>query len=484
MPANDNTDVYSSWVGLIYVFNLIVGTGALTLPAVFAKAGWLLSSVLIIGLSIISFMTVTFIIESISISNAILQLRKIRSHKVDGESEILNTSDTSETETNEETAILTNRQMNKYFSLNVKVELGEMSALYFNNIGRLLFYAALCIYLYGDLAIYVTAVSKSFSDLLCPSNLTETNSTNEDFNVDCESLNMTKLNLYRAVVIAFAVLIGPFTYFNVQKTKYLQLVTTSMRWFAFTVMISIATVSIIKNGVLGAPPSMSFSGVPALIGASVYSFMCHHSLPGLITPFREKKYIVRQIGLDYVLICSFYILLALTGIFAFKELNDLYTLNFVPNSDTGIFMEFIMYFLEMFPIFTLSTSFPIIAITLQNNLKYLFLDANQIDNYSFVLRRLTFPTVAIAPPIFVALCTHNLGELVEFTGAYGGACIQYVIPAALVYLSRRMSKKEFGITVNNKYASTFKHTFWLIFVICWTIICTVIVTVNLISNKT
>ena len=31
---------------------------------------------------------------------------------------------------------------------------------------------------------------------------------------------------------------------------------------------------------------------------------------------------------DYALILSFYLLLAFTGIFAFKEINDLYTLNF------------------------------------------------------------------------------------------------------------------------------------------------------------
>jgi len=31
---------------------------------------------------------------------------------------------------------------------------------------------------------------------------------------------------------------------------------------------------------------------------------------------------------DYVLILSFYFLLAFTGIFAFTDINDLYTLNF------------------------------------------------------------------------------------------------------------------------------------------------------------
>lgn len=52
------------------MFNLIVGTGALTLPSVFAKTGWLLSLVIIIVLAFISLMTVTFIIEAMACANA------------------------------------------------------------------------------------------------------------------------------------------------------------------------------------------------------------------------------------------------------------------------------------------------------------------------------------------------------------------------------------------------------------------------------
>ena len=40
-------------VGLIYVFNLIVGTGALTMPKAFAEAGWLMS---VIGVASLAFM--------------------------------------------------------------------------------------------------------------------------------------------------------------------------------------------------------------------------------------------------------------------------------------------------------------------------------------------------------------------------------------------------------------------------------------------
>lgn len=58
-------------IGFIFIFNLIVGTGALTLPGVFAKAGWLLSLIVIVLLGVISYITVTFIIESMAAANAV-----------------------------------------------------------------------------------------------------------------------------------------------------------------------------------------------------------------------------------------------------------------------------------------------------------------------------------------------------------------------------------------------------------------------------
>lgn len=70
-------------MGLVYVFNLIVGTGALTLPAAFAGAGWLFSTFLMMLLAFVSFVTVTFVIESMACANATIQWRLLQSHKID-----------------------------------------------------------------------------------------------------------------------------------------------------------------------------------------------------------------------------------------------------------------------------------------------------------------------------------------------------------------------------------------------------------------
>ena len=101
----------------------------------------------------------------------------------------------------------------------------------------------------------------------------------------------------------------------------------NFRWQAFLIMVILATIRL-SNIAPATPPSSSISGLPNLFGVCVYSFMCHHSLPGLVTPISNKKNLYSFMLGDYCLILAFYFLLAYTGIFAFTEINDLYTLNF------------------------------------------------------------------------------------------------------------------------------------------------------------
>merc|ERR1712158_87061 len=119
--------------------------------------------------------------------------------------------------------------------------------------------------------------------------------------------------------------------------------------------------------------------------------MCNHSLPSLVTPISKKRNINTLVFADYFVILLFYFLLAFTGIFAFEEINDLYTLNFQPDPDEPWYMKVIHYFLSLFPVFTLSTNFPIIAITLRNNLEAIVTGIPIFSGMSPFSRRVIFP---------------------------------------------------------------------------------------------
>ena len=195
-----------------------------------------------------------------------------------------------------------------------------------------------------------------------------------------------------------------------------------------------------------------------------------------VTPIANKSKLYSILLGDYLLILGFYFLLAFTGIFAFTDINDLYTLNFQPSADDSWLLYACHCFLSLFPVFTLSTNFPIIAITLSNNLKALFLTEGR--RYSYWTRSFLFPLLALLPPTVVAMATHSLEFLVGLTGSYAGAGIQYVVPAALVYHARQQTTQAIGVGVRNQHRSPFSSVYWVWFVQAWAATCVVLVTWN------
>lgn len=249
-------------------------------------------------------------------------------------------------------------------------------------------------------------------------------------------------------------------------------------------MIVLALVRIGKGAGEGRPPPAALAGVPNLFGVCVYSFMCQHSLPSLLTPIADKRRVGSLVLADYALILGFYVLLSLTAVFCFDSslLHDMYTLNFTDNCGV-LDVAALRYFLGLFPVFTISTNFPIIAVTLRNNWKTLF-HREGAAPYPWLVDRVFFPLLTLAPPILVAFFTHNLESLVGITGAYAGTGIQYVTPACLVYYGRRHLEPVVDRDAVNKHRSPFRHVAWVWFVLLWAASSLVFVTVNIVLSET
>ncbi|OCT62937.1 transmembrane protein 104 [Xenopus laevis] len=476
-------ELYSPFVGLVYMFNLIVGTGALTMPKAFANAGWLVSLILIIFLSFMSYMTTTFVVEAMAAANA--QLRWKRWEKEEdpdssesSDNEVPSPSGYNRSET-EPILSVQRRGLSDPFEIVERVEMGQMASLFFNKAGINLFYFCIIIYLYGDLAIYATAVPLSLVQVTCFSANGSCSSQSEERN-DTDPCwgPIRRIDAYRIYLAVFTLLLGPFTFFNVQKTKYLQMLTSLMRWIAFIIMIVLALVRIGKGEGAGHPPLAQVSGIRNLFGVCVYSFMCQHSLPSLVTPISKKKHLTGLVLVDYFLVLAFYSLLCFTAIFCFSSgaLMDMYTLNF--SGCSPFVPQVIGYFLGLFPVFTISTNFPIIAVTLRNNWKTLF--HRDGGTYPWLVDRVVFPLITLVPPVIVAFCTNHLEVLVSITGAYAGNGIQYVIPAFLVFCSRKDNALVYGPGLTNKHTSPFRQVGWVWFVLCWALTCFIYVTANII----
>uniref|UniRef100_A0A8C5EII6 Amino acid transporter transmembrane domain-containing protein n=1 Tax=Gouania willdenowi TaxID=441366 RepID=A0A8C5EII6_GOUWI len=482
----DTGEPYSAFVGLVYMFNLIVGTGALTMPKAFAAAGWVVSLALISFLGFMSYMTTTFVIEAMAAANAQLRYKRREQEEVRSDDSD-STSDYSDDDVvirgrsePESRPILSVQRSGHtdHFDILERVEMGQMASMFFNKVGVNMFYICIIIYLYGDLAIYAAAVPISLMEVACGNHSCSAGTVQYNDTDLCWG-SVTRKDAYRVFLSIFTLLLGPFTFFNAQKTKYLQILTSLMRWIAFTMMIILALIRIGKGSGEGRPPVASLSGVPNLFGVCVYSFMCQHSLPSLLTPISDKKRVGALVLADYVLILGFYVLLSLTAIFCFDSarLYDMYTLNFTDNCHV-LDVQVLRYFLGLFPVFTISTNFPIIAVTLRNNWKTLF--HRDGGTYPWVVDRVAFPLITLVPPIVVAFCTNNLEILVGITGAYAGTGIQYIVPALLVFYARRHLEPVMGRDAVNKHRSPFRHAFWVWFVLLWAASCLMFVTANII----
>ncbi|OTF69201.1 hypothetical protein BLA29_002601 [Euroglyphus maynei] len=128
--------------------------------------------------------------------------------------------------------------IDRRFQIVEKFELGNMTELFLNKYLSKFFFLSIIIYLFGDLLIYNSMMSKSLRDISCQPEFTSQsycNSTNPDdpehLNEICwDSVGISRRNAYRIFLLAFIAILGPLTYAKIQKTKIIQILTIILRW--------------------------------------------------------------------------------------------------------------------------------------------------------------------------------------------------------------------------------------------------------------
>ncbi|XP_034034929.1 transmembrane protein 104-like [Thalassophryne amazonica] len=119
-----------------------------------------------------------------------------------------------------------------HFDIMEQIEMGQMASMFFNKVGVNMFYICIIVYLYGDLAIYAAAVPISLMEVAwgnhsCSAGRGKYNDTDPCWG------SVSRNNAYRVFLSIFTLLLGPFTFFNAQKTKYLQILTSLLRWIGY-----------------------------------------------------------------------------------------------------------------------------------------------------------------------------------------------------------------------------------------------------------
>ena len=126
--------------------------------------------------------------------------------------------------------------------------------------------------LFVGVCIADAAVPKSLREIICPRPSADA--------VVWECFDrFNSSDLYRFFVVLFGLLVGPFTFGHVNKTRVLQLVSTVIRHASFGLMIVLASVGIAQGHGRSAMDVVSYEkprNVATFFGVCIYSFMCHH----------------------------------------------------------------------------------------------------------------------------------------------------------------------------------------------------------------
>ena len=248
------------------------------------------------------------------------------------------------------------------------------------------------------------------------------------------------------------------------------------------------------------------NGIASLYGNIVFTFMTHHSIPGLLSPIRPQRAIKKTLFASVSFVCVAYVVLCTFGMLAFWnapiddsdrcgdnsepcEIMKTYNLNF-----SSYHLKWIGKFIEAYPLLMLML-FPLVAITLRNNIRDFvrfvgrmrtghvgdamtspFLvrnsatdDENHLEKANTMAihgRRnwsssnLMYTAFAIVPGVVIATTLKDVQDITHYTGGIAGIFVMIVTPCLLVLRARRIVRMYGLDAIRNDLASPFAHDGW------------------------
>nr|XP_025041203.1 transmembrane protein 104-like isoform X2 [Pelodiscus sinensis] len=355
------------------------------------------------------------------------------------------------------------------FDINEFLSLTDLTKMYFSTVGDLLSRITLILGIYGSLAMFLTMVPFSLSELFCniPSCTGVNNFTAKPYEENHCWGPISRINAYRIFLAGFVLLIGPFVFFSIQKNKFIQIFATIVSFSVFWIMFVMAFYLLAIGRGKGNPTLANFGALPNIFGACSLAAVSHATLPHIIPPIQNKTNLGLGIAIVFIVVSAFYALLSLLIMFTFEndKIQEIVLLNFLDCSIVpGMFF---IYFLGLYTTFKVSAVFPLNAVALRDNIRAIF--SSFQSSHIWVVESLLFPLLTIIPPIVIAVITENIEVIVGITGSYAATIIQFIIPPLLVHYSRRDTQEKFGLCIPMKHASPFQHNFWIILAITFAV---------------
>ena len=446
----------------------------MAIPAFFQLAGIIPGTAMLAFLAFLSFITVTYVVEALSLANAWEKLRSDPTTGMKPESR-LRTGLRGRLGMKRQEAE-PEKQDDEVFQIHEKKQFLQMVELLFPQSIKWMGSLLIIPYYIITLAIFLVVIALSCKRAFC------------DVNGVCVfGLDSFQIHWYSFTFFTLLLTCISFVR-DVTRLSFLQIPMGVVRILALLTMISIAIFRLASGHTASMIPVWgSWRQLPALFGASIYAYVCHHSLPSVIVPIDDKRGLTKMLVCDYFLAFVLYSTLCITAALAFDDIAPFYAMNFVNLEGIPSWLSMALFLL---PIAALMSSFPIVAVTLRETLNMV------LKKYFTVLGRLTYdPTGAsddyvhvllltlcsLLMPVILAASVPDVTFLVSII-TLPGLGIVLIFPVLLVYFGRN---KLSGLGKNiekSPFLSPFASSFWLVFVVVCAVIAFAVMTFNLVRQ--
>lgn len=522
--------------------NYILGVGVVGVPYAFSKSGWLLGSALVIVITLISYMTVMWVAEAGERAEIIKEQQQLRAtivkHNNTGPTRTNNiltvtpttttTNNVQQFSTNEHTPLLIYHSNNNSSLLldigcTENFEVTDLVKLFLGPIHYNLYQISLLALMFIGLLAYTQVFCVTVRALLFASEKDD-----------------TAVGLFLPLLV-FSAIVIPLSCIELEEQIYMQAILSLMRFVVIFAMILGSAVglflshkNISSNGDLAnnskhfPAPIVNFSGFGVAFSTALFSQLFQHSVPGLIRPLLKRPQSTRKrirvvFGASLLTTCSLYLLLGITtSSYFLQDTNPSVNLNFVGYANglnptkpwvKRICIALNNYIVVLFPALDTLSVFPLVAITLGNNLfaassprivnilsnRLLFFTPSNYKQHTTInstyydsvenpinsttrmrvkVATIFFRLCAAVPPLIGSLFATDLSFSLQLAGV-AGVYVAFVAPSLLQSNSTKLVEALFGTTSTTIYSGWYSRSSLPAFVLCFAAFSFVIVCIQI-----
>eukprot|EP01116_Phalansterium_solitarium_P023285 TRINITY_DN8089_c0_g1_i2.p1 TRINITY_DN8089_c0_g1~~TRINITY_DN8089_c0_g1_i2.p1 ORF type:complete len:549 (-),score=173.15 TRINITY_DN8089_c0_g1_i2:427-2073(-) len=269
---------------------------------------------------------------------------------------------------------------------------------------------------------------------------------------------------YYVSVVVFACYVLPMACLDVGEQASVQIFLTIYRFSAFAVMLATVFVALASGNpyvAIGQQPVSTYAiakwgGFGTMFTSAIVALCMHYTTADIVHPITDKKNAQRALMGSMVTSIGFYLLIGLVCACYFGQgALPLVTLNWteytgrgggwqpIPEGEKRVWWSILVQFWVMlFPVFDMASVYPLVCVTLANNL-YASTPKRLQNAVPERVRRYFFRFGASIPPLVLSVAVRKLNVILEFTGVVSFV-LNFFMPCILALFTWRRVAHHWG----------------------------------------